>query len=92
MLILELFYLEWLNMVKQYQSFLLLIIYLFNYTFRHVNFRSGSEALVVLFRSITGEVIFLQMCNFFLVNNLFEHLKNHTFKILISLLILNKFK
>lgn len=23
---------------------------------RHVNFRSGSEALVVLFRSITGEV------------------------------------
>lgn len=24
--------------------------------FRHVNFRSGSEALVVLFRSITGEV------------------------------------
>lgn len=56
MLTQELFYLEWSNMDKLWASenipspspsFPSLL--------RHVNFRTGSEALVVLFRSITGE-------------------------------------
>lgn len=37
---------------------------------KHVNFRSGSEALVVLFRSLTGEVAFCFSSKNLIVNNL----------------------